>query len=117
VRRCRRWRSGSTTSAPCWTTSASRAGSPSSAICAGASCSSDDTGEVEYLGEGIGGIAVRIGARVVALASAGEVLVTRTVKDLTAGSGIAFEERETHRLRGVAGDWRLFGARDAGNGV
>jgi len=68
------------------------------------------TGEVEILGEGIGGIAVHIGARVAALAGAGEVLVTRTVKDITAGSGIDFEARGEHTLRGVPGDWELFAA-------
>jgi len=68
------------------------------------------TGEVEIVGEGIGGIAVHIGARVAALGIAGEVLVTRTVKDLTAGSGIEFQGRETHALRGVPGDWELFAA-------
>jgi class 3 adenylate cyclase len=68
------------------------------------------TGEVEIVDEGIGGIAVHIGARVVALAGASEVLVTRTVKDLTAGSGIAFGERGLHTLRGVPGEWELFAA-------
>lgn len=68
------------------------------------------TGEVEIVGEGIGGIAVHIGARVAGLGTAGEVLVTRTVKDLTAGSGIEFEERGTHVLRGVPGEWELFAA-------
>jgi pimeloyl-ACP methyl ester carboxylesterase/class 3 adenylate cyclase len=68
------------------------------------------TGEVEVEGERIGGIAVHIGARVAALAGAGEVLVTRTVKDLTAGSGIEFEGRGTHELRGVPGEWELFAA-------
>ena len=68
------------------------------------------TGEVEILGEGIGGIAVHIGARVAALGSAGEVLVTRTVKDLTAGSGIEFQGRGMHVLRGVPGEWELFRA-------
>jgi pimeloyl-ACP methyl ester carboxylesterase/class 3 adenylate cyclase len=68
------------------------------------------TGEVELLGEGIGGIAVHIGARVAALGDAGDVLVTRTVKDLTAGSGIDFRERGTHALRGVPGEWELFAA-------
>jgi pimeloyl-ACP methyl ester carboxylesterase/class 3 adenylate cyclase len=66
------------------------------------------TGEVEIVGEGIGGIAVHLCARVAALGTAGEVLVTRTVKDLTAGSGIEFQERGTHALRGVPGNWELF---------
>lgn len=69
------------------------------------------TGEVEIVGEGIGGIAVHIGARVAGLGTAGEVLVTRTVKDLTAGSGIEFQARGTHALRGVPGDWELFAAK------
>jgi pimeloyl-ACP methyl ester carboxylesterase len=69
------------------------------------------TGEVELVDEGIGGIAVHIGARVAALGTAGEVLVTRTVKDLTAGSGIEFQGRGMHALRGVPGDWELFAAK------
>jgi len=68
------------------------------------------TGEIEVVDEKIGGIAVHIGARVAALGGAGEVLVTRTVKDLTAGSGIVFEGRGTHELRGVPGEWELFTA-------
>jgi class 3 adenylate cyclase len=68
------------------------------------------TGEVEILDEGIGGIAVHIGARVAALATPGEVLVTRTVKDLSVGSGIDFDRRGTHVLRGVPGDWELHAA-------
>ena len=68
------------------------------------------TGEVEIVGDDISGIAVHIGARVAGLGTAGEVLVTRTVKDLTAGSGIAFQERGTHALRGVPGDWEIFAA-------
>jgi pimeloyl-ACP methyl ester carboxylesterase/class 3 adenylate cyclase len=68
------------------------------------------TGEVEIVDERIGGIAVHIGARVAALAGASEVLVTRTVKDLTVGSGIAFEERGLHTLRGVPGEWELYAA-------
>ena len=68
------------------------------------------TGEVELVGEGIGGIAVHIGARVAALGTAGEVLVTRTVKDLTAGSEIEFQGRGTHALRGVPGELEVFAA-------
>ena len=68
------------------------------------------TGEVELVDRGIGGIAVHTGARVAALGSAGDVLVTRTVKDLTAGSGIEFEPRGTHELRGVPGEWEVFAA-------
>jgi class 3 adenylate cyclase len=66
------------------------------------------TGEVEVMGEDIGGIAVNIGARVGALAGPGEVLVSRTVTDLVAGSGIAFEDRGAHTLKGVPGEWQLF---------
>jgi class 3 adenylate cyclase len=65
-------------------------------------------GECERRGEDIGGIAVHIGARIGALAGAGEVLVSSTVKDLVSGSGIAFEDRGTHALRGVPDEWRLF---------
>jgi class 3 adenylate cyclase/DNA-binding winged helix-turn-helix (wHTH) protein len=66
------------------------------------------TGECEYVGDDVGGIAVHIGARVAAAAEPGEVLVSGTVKDLVAGSGLAFDDRGTHRLRGVPGEWRLF---------
>jgi class 3 adenylate cyclase len=66
------------------------------------------TGEVEVMREDIGGIAVNIGARVGALAGPGEVLVSRTVTDLVAGSGIAFEDRGAHTLKGVPGEWQLF---------
>ncbi len=70
------------------------------------------TGECELLDGDIGGIAVHIGARVAALAGAGEVLVSRTVKDLVAGSGIGFDERGSHTLRGVPGEWALYSARE-----
>ena len=66
------------------------------------------TGECELVGEKLGGIAVHIGARVAATASAGEILVSGTVKDLVAGSGIEFEDRGEHALKGVPGDWRLY---------
>ena len=66
------------------------------------------TGEVELNGNDISGIAVNIGARVGARASAGEVLVSQTVKDLVAGSGLAFEDRGEHDLKGVPGPWRLW---------
>lgn len=68
------------------------------------------TGEVELRGEDIGGIAVHIGQRVSALAEPGEVLVSRTVTDLVAGSGIEFEDRGEHELKGVPGSWKLFAA-------
>ena len=66
------------------------------------------TGEVELLDDKVGGIAVHIGARVAAQAGAGEVLVSSTVKDLVAGSGIEFEDRGAQVLKGVPGEWRLF---------
>jgi len=68
------------------------------------------TGEITRRTEGVAGIAVHIGARVSALAEAGEVLVTRTVRDLVAGSGIAFEERGEHELKGVPDHWMLYAA-------
>ncbi|HET7856418.1 MAG TPA: adenylate/guanylate cyclase domain-containing protein [Gaiellaceae bacterium] len=66
------------------------------------------TGECEVFGDAIRGIAVHTGARVAALAGAGEVLVSNTVKDLVAGSGIEFADRGTHELKGVPGEWRLY---------
>ena len=66
------------------------------------------TGECEVMGEDIGGIAVHTGARVAAEAAPGEVLVSSTVKDLVAGSGLKFEDRGSHRLKGVPDEWRLF---------
>ena len=66
------------------------------------------TGEVEVADGKIAGIAVNIGARVAAQATAGEVLVSGTVKDLVAGSGIAFDDRGAVSLKGVPGEWRLF---------
>jgi class 3 adenylate cyclase len=66
------------------------------------------TGECEVIGEKVGGIAVHIGARVAGLAEAGEVLVSNTVKDLVAGSGIDFESRGSHTLKGIPGEWNLF---------
>lgn len=68
------------------------------------------TGEVEVRGEDIGGFAVHIGARIGGLASAGEVLTSRTVKDLVAGSGISFASHGSHELKGVPGEWELFAA-------
>jgi len=69
------------------------------------------TGECEIVGAGLVGIAVHIGARIAALASAGEVLVSSTVKDLVSGSGFRFEGRGTHVLKGVPGEWSVFAAR------
>ena len=65
-------------------------------------------GECEVLDGKVAGIAVSIGARVSALAAAGEVLVSQTVRDLVAGSGIVFEDRGTHELKGVPEEWRLY---------
>jgi class 3 adenylate cyclase/pimeloyl-ACP methyl ester carboxylesterase len=70
-------------------------------------------GECELLDEKVGGIAVHIGARVSAQAGPGEVLVSRTVKDLVAGSGIEFEDRGEKELKGVPGEWRLYAVQDA----
>ncbi len=60
------------------------------------------------MGQDVGGLAVHVGARVADLAGRGEVLASSTVKDLTVGSGISFEDRGMHELRGVPGEWRLF---------
>jgi class 3 adenylate cyclase len=69
------------------------------------------TGEVELAGDAVRGIAVHTGARVAAHAAAGEVLVSQTVKDLVAGSGIEFEDRGAHPLKGIPGEWRLYAVR------
>jgi len=88
------------------------------------------TGEIELLGEGaaataggsgaagadVGGIAVHIGARVAALAGPSEVLVSSTVKDLVAGSGLVFSDCGEHRLKGVPEKWRLYGVVEPGPG-
>jgi class 3 adenylate cyclase len=66
------------------------------------------TGECEVRGEDIGGIGVHIGARVNALAGPNDVLVSSTLRDLVIGSGLEFEERGAHELKGVPGEWRLF---------
>ena len=66
------------------------------------------TGECEVLGDKYSGIAVHLGARIAALAKPGEVLVSSTVKDLVAGSGLRFEDRGDHSLKGVPEKWRLF---------
>ena len=69
------------------------------------------TGEVELVSEGVRGIAVHVGARIAALAAPSEVLVSGTVKDLVAGSGIDFEDRGSFVLKGIPGERRLFAAR------
>jgi len=66
------------------------------------------TGECEMIGHKVGGIAVHIGARVMASAAAGEVLVSSTVRDLVAGSGLSFEDRGDHELKGLSGTYGLF---------
>jgi class 3 adenylate cyclase len=66
------------------------------------------TGEVEFAGREVRGIAVHIGARVMSLAGASEVLVSQTVKDLVVGSGLGFEDAGEHELKGVPDRWRLF---------
>jgi class 3 adenylate cyclase len=66
------------------------------------------TGECELIGDKVGGLGVHIGARVAGAAIPGEVLVSSTVKDLVAGSGLAFEDRGLHVLKGVPGPWHLF---------
>jgi class 3 adenylate cyclase len=68
------------------------------------------TGECEIMGKDVGGIAVHIGARIAALAAPGEVLVSSTVKDLVAGSGLSFRDHGTKFLKGVPGEWRLYSA-------
>ena len=68
------------------------------------------TGECEVMGDDLGGIAVHIAARVSALAEPSEVLVSRTVKDLVAGSGIEFADRGVHELKGVPDTWDLHAA-------
>jgi class 3 adenylate cyclase len=66
-------------------------------------------GEVELMGEDVGGIAVHVAARIAALAGAGTVLTSRTVRDLAAGSGIEFEPRGRRELKGVAEEWDVYG--------
>ncbi|HXO79134.1 MAG TPA: adenylate/guanylate cyclase domain-containing protein [Mycobacterium sp.] len=71
------------------------------------------TGECEVRGDDIGGIAVHIGARVSALAGSNDVLVSSTLRDLVIGSGLEFEDRGAHQLKGVPGEWRLFAVASA----
>jgi class 3 adenylate cyclase len=66
------------------------------------------TGEIEIVGDDVAGIAVHIGARVAALAGPGEVLVSRTVKDLVVGSQVAIEDKGIHRLKGIPDKWQLY---------
>jgi len=69
------------------------------------------TGEVELMAEDVGGMAVHIAARISAMAGAGEVLTSSTVRDLVAGSGLEFDDRGEHELRGVPGTWRVLAVR------
>ena len=66
------------------------------------------TGECELAGADVVGIAVHIASRIQGLAGPGEILVSGTVRDLVAGSGLRFSDRGRHRLKGVEGDWQLF---------
>jgi class 3 adenylate cyclase len=66
------------------------------------------TGEFERRGEDLGGLGVNIGSRVMAMAGPGEVWVSRTVKDLTIGSGLKFADRGRHALKGVPDEWELY---------
>jgi len=68
------------------------------------------TGEIERRAGDVAGIGVHIAARVMALGDADEVLVSRTVKDLVAGSGLRFTDRGTHELKGIPDAWQVFGA-------
>ena len=68
------------------------------------------TGECEVSDGKIVGVAVSVGARIASLAGPGEVLVSSTVKDLVAGSGLRFDDRGEHRLKGLAEPWRVFAA-------
>jgi class 3 adenylate cyclase len=69
-------------------------------------------GEVELRGDDLGGIAVNLAARIMAEADPGEILVSRTVRDLVAGSDLHLADRGSHRLKGVEGDWQLFAVAD-----
>jgi len=66
------------------------------------------TGECELMGNDVGGLAVNTASRVVGEAGPGEILVSNTVKDLVAGSGLTFTDRGFHNLKGLEGEWRLF---------
>ncbi|MCW5749497.1 MAG: adenylate/guanylate cyclase domain-containing protein, partial [Alphaproteobacteria bacterium] len=70
------------------------------------------TGEVELRGDDVGGLAVHVAARVMAEAGPGEVLVSRVLTDLVAGSALAFEPRGAHTLKGLDGSWELFALRE-----
>jgi len=74
-------------------------------------------GEIELRGDQIGGVAVHIAARVMALAGAGEVLVSRTIRDLVVGSDFVMEDRGSHVLKGIDGEWQLFAVQLDGSGA
>jgi class 3 adenylate cyclase len=65
-------------------------------------------GEIEIRGNDVSGIAVHLAARVMAKANSGEILVSRTVRDLVVGSKIAFSDRGAHQLKGIEGEWQLY---------
>jgi class 3 adenylate cyclase len=69
------------------------------------------TGECEMRSGDVGGISVHIGSRVATLAGPGDILVSGTLRDLVVGSGLSFEDRGIHELRGVPGDWHLYSVR------
>ncbi len=75
------------------------------------------TGEIEVRGNDIGGIAVHLAARIMAEAEAGEILVSRTVRDLVVGSDIGFQDRGNHTLKGIEGNWQLFSVVPHGEGM
>ena len=72
------------------------------------------TGECELLGEDLGGIGVHIAARIMAKAAPGEIIVSSTVRDLVVGSGLGFDDRGSHTLKGVPGEWQLLAVREGG---
>jgi len=73
-----------------------------------------ECGEADLLDDGVGGVAVDIATQLAALARPGEVLVSRTVKDLVAGSGISFTDRGTHELPDIPDQWQVFAVTGAG---
>src|SRR5579884_4523167 len=105
-----RWRSSSTRSSSSSRTPGRRTPRASRIASSPRSSSCLHTGECELVDGKISGIAVHTGARVAAHAGPGEVLVSSTVKDLVAGSGLEFEDRGVHELKGIPGEWRLYAA-------
>ena len=69
------------------------------------------TGQCELMGDNVGGIGIHTGARIMAKAEPGGVMVSRTVKDLVSGSEIEFQDHGVHELKGIPGEWRLFTVR------